>query len=500
MGAGEKLKDFDVDNRYGKEALDQLMADVRTLGATRLEGVDEPATNSEWYQGVRENMTAVGLDWFSKDKKTGKRNELPFNSRCGDHSTQFYHPTVGGCSKCIRALNIPVSRFLNRILGLRLELQNELFKYFETTYDVILRNHKAEGTFESPMVDIKGESIVMHNGYPQVLHTDTLSGAKTWVSKLRVNQSWPWDKAFEAMRTAVAEEAAAPAGKFADTPSETGFWISDRFSAGTGRPEILLACRRPLKRSGGRVDSQQFLRLSKPNRKGQPQQTSKQLRENWTFASRADAELAVRPCALDKWGGTVKELWDFWYDFYQGDACGHGADCKARKENGHCHFNQSIRDQLIVHGAVLPVWKAIADITSVERVFFKRDKDGNNVQLIEPVEAARAELDDGTRVVGLALNPKEVGLLTEKLAPKSKLAPAQWRHRAVAAGPWVVFDAPTCAALERQWADGLKRLSVDAKGRYIDASNFKAFWLCTAAGVKAAASRVAADGTVVGTK
>ena len=153
-----------------------------------------------------------------------------------------------------------------------------------------------------------------------------------------------------------------------------------------------------------------------------------------------------------------------------------------------------------MHGAVLPVWKAIADITSVERLFFKRDKDGNNVQLIEPVEAARAELDDGTRVVGLALNPKEVGLLTEKLAPKSKLAPAQWRHRAVAAGPWVGFDTPTCAALERQWADGLKRLSVDAKGRYIDASNLKAFWLCTEAGVKAEASRVAADGTVVGTK
>jgi hypothetical protein len=34
----------------------------------------------------------------------------------------------------VQALNIPVARFLNRILGLRLELQNEVFSYFSQAF------------------------------------------------------------------------------------------------------------------------------------------------------------------------------------------------------------------------------------------------------------------------------------------------------------------------------------------------------------------------------
>jgi hypothetical protein len=35
-------------HRYGKDALDALIADVRTLGSTRLDGVDEPVAKGEW--------------------------------------------------------------------------------------------------------------------------------------------------------------------------------------------------------------------------------------------------------------------------------------------------------------------------------------------------------------------------------------------------------------------------------------------------------------------
>ena len=90
---------------------------------------------------------------------------------CSDHSTVHHRTNVGGCLKCIKvrnrvrsvgsdsarchvsrqralstidlvrplrcdvqALNIPVARFLNRILGLRLELQNEVFSYFSQAF------------------------------------------------------------------------------------------------------------------------------------------------------------------------------------------------------------------------------------------------------------------------------------------------------------------------------------------------------------------------------
>ncbi len=32
------------------------------------------------------------------------------------------------------------------------------------TYDAVVANHKSEGTFESPMVDLKAETITMADG------------------------------------------------------------------------------------------------------------------------------------------------------------------------------------------------------------------------------------------------------------------------------------------------------------------------------------------------
>ncbi len=79
--------------------------------------------------------------------------------------------------------NVP--RFLNRLLSLEVERQNALFDYFYRTFLETLEHLKAKGKTRDGMEDLKAVSVKM-SAEPQVLFTDTLTGAQTVYYKLEI--------------------------------------------------------------------------------------------------------------------------------------------------------------------------------------------------------------------------------------------------------------------------------------------------------------------------
>jgi hypothetical protein len=48
-----------------------------------------------------------------------------------------------------------------------------------STLEAVVKGHKADGSFDDGIVQLKCESITVATGFPLHLHTDPLSGAST---------------------------------------------------------------------------------------------------------------------------------------------------------------------------------------------------------------------------------------------------------------------------------------------------------------------------------
>lgn len=79
--------------------------------------------------------------------------------------------------------NIP--RFLNRLLSLEVERQNALFDYFYQTFLETIEHLKSKGKIDDGMEDLKALSVRFAEP-PQVLFSDSLTGANTIYYKLEI--------------------------------------------------------------------------------------------------------------------------------------------------------------------------------------------------------------------------------------------------------------------------------------------------------------------------
>lgn len=105
------LSQFNVDNKYGKKALDTIMEKVLARNATGSTAAEILQIKS--FAEMREALLGVGIG--------------------------FLHDQIS-------SLTIP--RFLNRILGLPVPLQNKLFDYFTDTFDSIIAEEKKHGRYD----------------------------------------------------------------------------------------------------------------------------------------------------------------------------------------------------------------------------------------------------------------------------------------------------------------------------------------------------------------
>lgn len=117
------LSQFNIDNKYGRQALETVM---RTIMGYETPLVPPPTDyNGEFFKDIAGALVGVGIIVNSES-----------------------HPGVLSLDKDYNN----ISKFLNRILGCPVDLQNRLFKYFTDTMTAIINQAKRGGRFDLGIV------------------------------------------------------------------------------------------------------------------------------------------------------------------------------------------------------------------------------------------------------------------------------------------------------------------------------------------------------------
>lgn len=104
----QNLSQFNVDNKYGRQALETVLKNILFDGEIKYM---EDRAKRELFLDIRKALHGVGI------------GESPI-------------------------AKVDITRFLNRILGMPVDLQNHLFEYFTKTLDDIIQREKDAGRFE----------------------------------------------------------------------------------------------------------------------------------------------------------------------------------------------------------------------------------------------------------------------------------------------------------------------------------------------------------------
>lgn len=126
------LSQFNIDNKYGRSALEAVM---KTIMGYETPMVAPPADyKGNFFTDVAGALVGVGLIVNSETNPGVLSLDKDYNS---------------------------ISKFLNRILGMPVDLQNRLFKYFTDTLAAIIGKEKRMGRFDLGILDLgaSGENV-----------------------------------------------------------------------------------------------------------------------------------------------------------------------------------------------------------------------------------------------------------------------------------------------------------------------------------------------------
>eukprot|EP00929_Paragymnodinium_shiwhaense_P084049 TRINITY_DN44924_c0_g1_i5.p1 TRINITY_DN44924_c0_g1~~TRINITY_DN44924_c0_g1_i5.p1 ORF type:complete len:836 (-),score=150.38 TRINITY_DN44924_c0_g1_i5:341-2848(-) len=168
------LSSFDVQNRYGKRALDAFYKLLRTHAPcpVQLPFVGPRRSWSSWegfYKAAEACLKEVGIRLDTDDK--------------WDESL---------------AEGKGLNTFLNRILMMVPDKQNALFETVHALYQREMKLDQAAGTFDSGLQSLNsnhGQSVRIEVASKEVLFTDPDSGAETTYVRLKLDFAMPWTAA-----------------------------------------------------------------------------------------------------------------------------------------------------------------------------------------------------------------------------------------------------------------------------------------------------------------
>ena len=156
MGSKSFSSSFNLDTKYGKQALDELLVwiskigdvpafrDVEQVESFQQDFLKEYAEDKRVQNYLLKSVKEDQLSKFMEDK------HLPFSiiSRVWLHKVGI---EVGS--------KIEVRRFLNRILGLEIEKQNALFNLFLNRFESITRAARRDGSYDTGVKELAGASV-----------------------------------------------------------------------------------------------------------------------------------------------------------------------------------------------------------------------------------------------------------------------------------------------------------------------------------------------------
>jgi hypothetical protein len=377
LGAGQALKEFDVENRWGAEALKRVYEDVCGYSEP-MEGVPVPGGDMGAFRAAaRKALVSCGL-------ATWAGHVFPSQIQNGTQPITISGIGSAGSSKRTRSGGKDVPRFLNRLLGVDVEMQTDLFAYFSATFDARIMVAKTSGSFDDGVVSLKAESLSVTPGFPSRIHTCPISGAETHVMSLELDRGVSFEAALARLRSAEQSwDAAVAAGRARpwDAKGNGFFRMKGQDFLATGRANVMLVTEVWTGIVGDRrARARKCYRILKPNiGHAGPTRWEEDIKDNMEQISEKEAA----------------SLWSYWYKFYS-THCSHGENCSRKKDGLPCQQGTRKSKERLVIGACLPVWGLVCDCVKVAS---KHDEEKQ-----ETMRVVRCKTDDDRVFVGLHLS------------------------------------------------------------------------------------------------
>ncbi|KAJ9534468.1 hypothetical protein QJQ45_016176, partial [Haematococcus lacustris] len=352
LGAAGNLKAYDIDNAIAHKALSRVYDDLEN-GSEPMPGVRIPLLPDDAYDPVA--MVEAG----------GLPEELPAAVR-----RHAYHQAmkaalvdVGLARNVSRfwapdGIEVPpaqkqdVPRFLNRLLGLPIGTQGQLFEYFADTLTAQLKVAKSEGRFQEGMTVLRDCKVSVEED--REIHRDATTDAVTRHVCLKVDDGLAWPEALAQRdeRRAELRAAGLPEARIA----HTGYYLSRVEHKGYRRPHVLLAVEIQKRSADERITR---FRIQRPYQHQAGIWPLDQLQDKYRLV-KTDAE--------------AKAAWQAWYDALE-TGCMHGPNCASRKAGYQCDMGSRIYRKHIICGAILPILHTLFSVVETSR--WGRDSKGS---------------------------------------------------------------------------------------------------------------------------
>ncbi|XP_054166800.1 protein strawberry notch homolog 1-like [Oppia nitens] len=326
------LSQYNIDNRYGRIALEIVMKSIAQIE----DPIVSPPNDykGDFFEDCRQGLAGVGIIQLS-------------SSGAITLDKDYSHMT----------------KFLNRLLGLRVEIQNALFKYFSDTMDAVIRQAKRTGRYDSGIINLSSDvgNIEQMDEISYFIKTSGVA-MKIQLHQVVMDRGLEWDKTLE-----LYNKSFDSCSK--DDIKDMGFYMTSNNQ--NTRKSVFLA----LPDFSDRNQFRKIYRVYKPN---------------IGLQSKCETISGLKEKGVKKPAEEVKALWKELYDLSD-TRCSHilwNGSCKRLITKQMCNVGVRKHKYCILSGAVLTIWpeleKAIPYLQS-HRLQIVRLKTGENSKFIGPM-------------------------------------------------------------------------------------------------------------------
>ncbi|XP_032679498.1 protein strawberry notch-like isoform X1 [Odontomachus brunneus] len=345
------LSQFNIDNKYGRTALEATMKAIMGFEAPLVPPPQD--YHGEFFKDVAAALVGVGLICNSENTPGILALDKDYNN---------------------------MSKFLNRILGMPVDLQNRLFKYFTDTLNAIITQAKKTGRFDMGILDLgtSGENVRRVRLY-RFLRKHATGKAPTELHVVHVERGMSWSEATD---------------KFSElTGSKEGFYLSHQIRNGKQTAILAVIVDSGKKKSESKKD--QLYMVYRPNTGLQlRQETLGELEKKYKKMSANEAEphwsqqyeASVNTCSHAYWSG----------------------NCKNTNLGIDCEVGLRRRSYNVLAGSVLSVWSRVESILA--------SRSGHNSKM----QVVRLRTDEGLKIVGTLIPKSCMEVLHQALSSDSE--------------------------------------------------------------------------------
>jgi len=345
------LSRFNIDNKYGRAALE---ATFKAIMGYEQPIVKPPADyKGDFFKDIADGLVGVGLITQSEDNPGYLTLDKGYNE---------------------------MSKFLNRILGLHVEKQNLLFKYFSDTLAAIISQAKRSGRYDQGILDVG----MTKEDHVELIKTHTFmrkhatGTAKIELHVLHVERGMSWEGALERNSEL--------------TGNDEGFYVSHQVRNGK-KTAILAVMDEAAKKKPEKKKDSRLYYVYRPNTGQQvKQETLAELKKKYKKVSNDECE--------PSWNAQYKS---------SAKICSHAywkGNCKTKAMGLECEVGLRRKTYNVLTGSVLSVW------SNVEAVL---TSDGQKKGTHGKMQVVRMRLEEGRRIVGTLIPTSAMDTLVRTL-------------------------------------------------------------------------------------